>query len=571
MKIINHDAACTSNPKYKLPPYLKAMLLHKTKPVLSNLPLGLATKFILLVSVILALTLGLSSAWTQHTQKQLITEHLQEKAALLGHFVSLISADAILGYDFVTLEHFAAEISRQRDMVYGVILDVEDNALTSYLDNKHPLIASTQKKLGEQANFDNTLTVLRLYPRIQHLEFPILNAGERIGTVAVGVDTLRVRQQAVRIFLEQIGVALSIILFLSLSIYWVFRTYALLPIQQLVEGSRRIRQGDFSQPVETLGRDELGKLGKAFNAMMRTLSNTIEEKDTALRQLHELNRTLESRVQQRTEELQRANQSITQLNQRLRQDNQRMSAELDITRHLQEMVLPTSTELNSVEGLEIATFSQPADEVSGDYYDVLQYNGQVKIAVGDVTGHGLESGLTMLMVQTAVRTLLAADISDYKLFMAALNRAMFDNLQRMQTDKNLTLVLLDYAAGKITVTGQHEDIILVRQNGSVEKLETFDLGFIIGLEPDISSFIAQTQVELQKGDGLVLYTDGITEAWNEEGELYGLKRMCNVVKRHWASCSATELQNHIIQDVERHAGQQKVYDDMTLLVLKQLV
>ena len=73
---------------------------------------------------------------------------------------------------------------------------------------------------------------------------------------------------------------------------------------------------------------------------------------------------------------------------RLRAENIRISAELDITRRLQQMNLPQESELQAVEGLEIAGFMEPADEVGGDYYDVLNCNGKVKIGIGDVTGHG---------------------------------------------------------------------------------------------------------------------------------------------------------------------------------------
>lgn len=69
------------------------------------------------------------------------------------------------------------------------------------------------------------------------------------------------------------------------------------------------------------------------------------------------------------------------------------------------MILPKQQELNQVKGLKIASFIQPADQVSGDYYDVLSYDGRVKIGIGDVTGYGLSSGILMIIVQTAVRTL----------------------------------------------------------------------------------------------------------------------------------------------------------------------
>lgn len=253
---------------------------------------------------------------------------------------------------------------------------------------------------------------------------------------------------------------------------------------------------------------------------------------------------------------------------RLEAENLRLSTELDITRRLQQMLLPTEEELSHIDGLDIAGFMNPADEVGGDYYDVLQHEGKVKIGIGDITGHGLESGVLMLMVQTAVRTLLSNNETDSVKFLNAINQTLYKNLQRMGCEKNLTLVLVDYKKGVLTLSGQHETMIVVRANGNVEQIDTIDLGFPIGLIDDITDFVAEAKLQLNSGDVVVLYTDGITEAADINGVQYGLDRLCEIVRRHWQR-SATEIRQAIIEAVQQHIGEQKVYDDITLLVLKQ--
>jgi PAS domain S-box-containing protein len=133
--------------------------------------------------------------------------------------------------------------------------------------------------------------------------------------------------------------------------------------------------------------------------------------------------------------LERANKQILALNDLLKLENLRMSSELDVTRKLQQMILPKDKELALIVGLDIAGFMEPADEVGGDYYDVLQQNGRIKIGIGDVTGHGLESGMLMIMVQTAVRTLLQSEENDPVRFLDILNRTIYGNVQRMSSDK----------------------------------------------------------------------------------------------------------------------------------------
>jgi len=114
-----------------------------------------------------------------------------------------------------------------------------------------------------------------------------------------------------------------------------------------------------------------------------------------------LYRTLEEKVEERTAQLAQANQEITELNEQLKEENLRMSRELEVSRQLQQMLLPKKEELQQIEGLDIVGFLEPADEVGGDYYDVLKCHGRVLIGIGDVTGHGLESGVLAIMAQTA--------------------------------------------------------------------------------------------------------------------------------------------------------------------------
>jgi CHASE2 domain-containing sensor protein len=263
-----------------------------------------------------------------------------------------------------------------------------------------------------------------------------------------------------------------------------------------------------------------------------------------------------------------ASSTITVLNQRLKAENLRIKAELDITRRLQQMILPPQSELSAIQELDIAGYMDPCDEVGGDYYDVLAHNGHLKIGIGDVTGHGLESGLIMIMVQTAVRTLLESDEADAQKFLNLLNRAIYRNVQRTQCNRTMTLSLLDYKAGILSLSGQHEEVLVVRANGELERIDTIDLGFPIALEEDIEDFVNQTKIYLDPGDLVVLYTDGITEAVNPDREFYGLDRLCEVVVQHHQLC-AQEIKNAVIDHVRQFIGVQTVFDDITLLVIKQ--
>ena len=290
--------------------------------------------------------------------------------------------------------------------------------------------------------------------------------------------------------------------------------------------------------------------------------------DRRLEKARKYSEELERVVAERTTELASANVQITALNEQLQADNLRMGAELDVTRRLQKMILPGLEELKLIDGLDIACHMQAADEVGGDYYDVLQHNGQVKIGIGDVTGHGLESGVVMVMTQAIVRALMTIGETDPVRFLTALNHVLYANMKRMGSDKNLTLCLLDYADGVMKVSGQHEEMIVVRRDGTLERVDTVDLGFPIGLDTEIADFIGQRTVQLRPGDGVVLYTDGITEAENTSNVQYGLERLCELVRKHWEH-SAEMIKDAVVSDVSRFIGEQTRYDDITLVVAKQ--
>ncbi len=301
----------------------------------------------------------------------------------------------------------------------------------------------------------------------------------------------------------------------------------------------------------------------------------IIEDITERKQLQEaqqrLNEELERLVQERTQELSVAYEEIRKLNDILKEENLRMSAELDVARRLQQMVLPVPEELNNISGLDIVGYMQPANEIGGDYYDVLscQHDGHVCIGIGDVTGHGLESGVLMLMTQTAIRTLVDRGETDPVVFLNTINRVLYQNIQRMGVDRSLTLAMVNYQAGQLRLIGQHEEALVVRCDGRIERMDTIDLGFPLGMVDDIQQWVAEATVTLSPGDGVVLYTDGIPEAQNPDKAFYGLERLCAIISANWRGATAEAVKAAIVDDVRQFIGSAPVYDDVTLVVLKQ--
>lgn len=272
--------------------------------------MGLGVKFVLLVSTILCLTLGTMTFYGVKVQEEQLQEHLKEEGTILGHFVALISPEAILAYDYDALNSYVREATRAQDVVYVVILDINDVNLTTYLDTKDELIQAAMQNAGSTdvkgGNFRKVIGQLEQLPEIVHLQFPIERSGKPVARVVVGLSKQRLEAEARAAAWQQSALNGLIIVFLSVCLYLVFRHHALRPIHALAQGSQRVAGGDLKTPVKLYSSDELGHLSTAFNDMMQRLAQTLGEKDQALNSLHELNKSLEDRVAQRTMELERS-------------------------------------------------------------------------------------------------------------------------------------------------------------------------------------------------------------------------------------------------------------------------
>jgi phosphoserine phosphatase RsbU/P len=355
-----------------------------------------------------------------------------------------------------------------------------------------------------------------------------------------------------RILIYQILALLVSLLFVTSAVFAISKRITS-GISALANAAKRIQAKDYSVRVDIPTHDEVGEAGSAFNRMAEQISYHTEN--------------LEQLVEDRTKEIEEANLQISALNEQLRSENLRLGAELAVARRIQMMVLPKAGELAEIKDLEIAAYMRPADEVGGDYYDVLKDGPRLKIGIGDVTGHGLESGVLMLMVQSVARALQEAGEMEPSQFLNRVNRAIYKNITRTSTDKHLSLAFLDYEGGRMTLSGQHEELIVVRKSGKVERIDTLDLGLPIGLEPDISPFVATREIAFDRGDTIILHTDGVTEAENLNGELFGIERLCESARRR-RDRNAEEIKTGIIEDLMTHIGTQKIHDDITLVVMR---
>ena len=243
-----------------------------------------------------------------------------------------------------------------------------------------------------------------------------------------------------------------------------------------------------------------------------------------------------------------------------------LEKEMEIAARIQTAVLPQAP---VVGGLEIAATMVPAADVGGDYYDVLAVeNDGCWIGIGDVAGHGLIAGLVMLQTQSATKALILQDPNrSPRDVLAAVNRVLYDNVQhRLGNSEHMTMSLIRYHDdGRFVIAGAHQSLVICR--AATGRCECYSAeGTWLGLVEDIRSHTPEHSYKLEEGDLLVLYTDGITEAADAGGELFGLSRLCTEVERLHRR-PTEEIRDTLIEGVARWSAKRQD-DDATILIVR---
>lgn len=249
--------------------------------------------------------------------------------------------------------------------------------------------------------------------------------------------------------------------------------------------------------------------------------------------------------------------------QELKVAKEALQGEMEIAKMIQTRLLPRSLE---VPGYQIYARMVTATEVGGDYYDVISTPAGNFLAIGDVAGHGVDSGLIMMMTQTSVASLLARrQNSSISEVIAEVNHVLTQNIRKLDVDRYMSLLVLKIDPDRITFAGKHQDIKIYRHSTrQVDSIPTH--GAWIGVLEDIHDLLADYSVHLESGDVMLLFTDGVTESMDLRKNLYGEERLEKILAVS-AHLPPEEIVDHIFSDVQDFQKAQG--DDITLLVCKK--
>jgi len=253
-------------------------------------------------------------------------------------------------------------------------------------------------------------------------------------------------------------------------------------------------------------------------------------------------------------------------NARLFQENlekQRMEEELNIARDLQVSMLPATCP--QIKGFEIAASSTPAREVGGDFYDFIEMGeDKAGMVIADVTGKSVSGALVMSSSRSVFRMLSEEHLTVSESMMRANRRLKKD----VKTGMFVALLFAVLNAKERAVTlcsaGQTQPVHYSAKTGEAVLVDTEGDTFPLGILEDAS--YEETRLQLEPGDKIVLYTDGIVEAMNAKEEIFGFERFLEVVKKA-NSLNADELLEEIKDKVNEFVGDAEQHDDLTVIVI----
>jgi serine phosphatase RsbU (regulator of sigma subunit) len=465
------------------------------------------------------------------TNSQILAQNLSFQLEKLTHLD--LDLETIDGFD-VQCEEL---VKKYRNITYAVVTNPRGTVVFSYFNNDTDgsIKRNYTVKNPSELSFINRNEVLARTVSIRNIYYnevfiPIFDAkGNYIGATGVGFPLYLILNEIKPNVI--ISIMLSFILFI-LAIFFLLFTLnrsVIYPIKNLINIIEEIRaKKRLDKKVSVSSHDEIGILATAFNNM-----------------IYELDENRNALIEKK-----------------------RIEKEMEIAKVIQTSILP---KVNEVPGYILSTYMKPAQVVGGDYYDIIRdIDGNYWVNIGDVMGHGVTAGLIMMMLQTTFTTAVHTENKygnspDYIYNLC--NKVIFSNVNtRLYLNQFITSCFFKCGRdGTIEYAGAHEHIIIYRSESS--QIEVFPTqGIWLGLIEDITSVVKSGAFTLASNDILFLYTDGLIQMRNSNGEEYTIDRLIQFISKNG------QLQPHAIHEkvlVEIENFCQTQEDDITFIIMKK--
>ena len=247
---------------------------------------------------------------------------------------------------------------------------------------------------------------------------------------------------------------------------------------------------------------------------------------------------------------------------------QRVERELEIARQVHQSFLPV--DLPKLEGLDVAAGCHAAFDVGGDYYDVIPIDDhRMAFVVGDVSGKGIQAAFFMTMVKGIFQSLVK-EIPEPIPLLTRMNRLFYDNARR-GSFISICYGLLDVRDGTLRYAraGHNPAIYLHKNKNNAELLRSGGLALGLTRNDEFEQSLSEVTLKMAPEDTLIFYTDGVTEALDPSGEMFGEERLVNEASKHH-NLSAQRVLDQLTTSVTRYAANVPQNDDMTMVVVRRV-
>lgn len=305
-------------------------------------------------------------------------------------------------------------------------------------------------------------------------------------------------------------------------------------VDELFQGTERVKRQDFSHPIGVRSDDQLGELAVSFNEMTSSIEQLLRE----------------------------------------RGEKRRLEEELRIAREIQMSLLPQGP-LN-VPGLSVAALCAPAREVGGDYYDFLPLSdGRLGLLIADVSGKGTSAALYMAELKGLMLSLSRVHTSPRALLIEA-DRIIANHLDN-RSFITMIYAIVDTAAGTLTCArAGHTPFIRIPSGGDGDHASRHAQmlapgGMVLGLNLDkgerFAQALSEVTIPLENDDLFFFFTDGVSEAMDREGDCFGESRMTDVLEAH-STESPEAIRGELLDAIKAFVGDEPQHDDITMIILK---
>ena len=297
-------------------------------------------------------------------------------------------------------------------------------------------------------------------------------------------------------------------------------------VHALSIGTMKLQRGDFSHRIIVRSKDQLGDLAQSFNSMSQGIEDLLEQQG----------------------------------------EKERMEEDLRVARNIQMSLLPQ--EYVEIEGLKIAAVCLPANEMGGDYYDLLPLsNHRLGVLIADVSGKGTSAALYMAELKGLILS-LSRNHDSPRALLSELNEILAPNLDR-RSFVTMTYAIIDSQKRTLRVSraGHNPLIHFDGRTGQTRLISPPGLALGFDSGETFRNVIQEVELPLVHGDTFLFFTDGISEAMNGASELFGESRLADILK-HASELSSDDLKERILHEVRAFAAGESPHDDMTLVIVK---